>query len=264
MFDIVVIIPPKPIKRSIYKCDKIFHIDYVLELSKTFDSYVIAFISGKITEFHLQSPNETKFVRRIQVDLPNQHKTGGSSAARFGRIRDEKIGAYIKHIVDEMVRLFCPNGVFDYVGLIVAGCGEIKDRVVLEDKFKSFFSKHLIQILTIPEITSQSINETFKSTLAIMTVQDKTESDLIATQIEADLNNPTQIDFYVFGEADVIEYMDRQLLDEVYVGPTYADLIKPYATDKTVVHLMSKSFEQTYGLMGRKYYANLTLSETED
>lgn len=256
MFDTCnVFIPTKPIKRSVYKCDKIFHVDYALELCETFDSYVVAFISGKISEFYLWSPNEIRFIKRIKVDLPNQHKTGGSSAARFGRIRDEKLLAYTKHLVDQLIQLFVPEGKFVHKGLFIAGSGEFKDRIQSEDKFKTFLSKHLIQTLTIPEISDQVIHETFTMIESILVADEISATDNLIKCLEEDFCNPSRMDLYVFGE-EVWEYLSTGQLDMIYVCSECLESLAELITDKIVVNVMDNSFRIKYGeLVGRKYYA---------
>jgi len=256
MFDTCnVFVPPKPILRSLYKCDKVFHVSYALELYESHDYYVIAFISGKLSEFYLRSPNETRLVKRIKVDLPNQHKTGGSSAPRFGRIRDEKIHTYIKLLVDEMVRLFVPDGQFPHLGLFIGGCGEIKDKIQSEDKFKTFLSKHLIRTITIPEISDQAVNEGFRLIDTLIASVELSDTDLLMRQIEENLRNPALVDLYLFGE-EVWSFIVNGELEEVYVTDEYASLIDSQASAKLSVHLMNKAFRTKYGgLVGRRYYS---------
>src|SRR4051812_2352291 len=90
--------PPNPVKSFFYKCDKYFHLDLILLLYAETKSYGIILASGSTTMYWSYATNNTKLLKTIKADLPNKHKTGGQSAQRFERIRDEKINMYVKKI----------------------------------------------------------------------------------------------------------------------------------------------------------------------
>jgi peptide subunit release factor 1 (eRF1) len=243
-------IPPNPIKKFYYKCDKCFHLDDLIELYRTYDTYAIVLISGKRSDIYIHSNNNTQMIKSIKFELPNQHKTGGSSAPRMGRIRDEKINLYIKKLTEIMVSLYIKEGVFQHLGLIIAGPALLKDKIQSEKLFALYFQKHLLKTITTAEIEDNSICQVILSITDI--INDETNSSEL---IETMLNNPEMIDLFVFGEDNVLEAHLQGILVEIFVHETVLNLVVP--NDKTKINIVKDNkFVRKYGhFVGIKYFA---------
>lgn len=99
--------PPLPIKKSLYRCDKIFHIDHILDLYQDQSKWGLIILSGEETSFYTCSVTQKDSSNEItQTILSDQftihrlksHKKGGQSAQRFNRIHDNQVAEYIKKI----------------------------------------------------------------------------------------------------------------------------------------------------------------------
>ena len=226
-----------------------------IKLYEIHDDYAIVLISGKRTEFYLHNINQTKLLKGIDESLPNQHKTGGQSAQRFGRIRDEKIGWYAKKISELMVHYYVKEGQFIYKGLIIAGPAEMKDLVSNQDLFIQFFRKYLLKNMTIPEITDQSINLVVQLSIDVLT-SDVEEKKLIES-FQMILSDPNKIDLIIFGTDEVMKAFENGKLQEIYIADIYNNkqtIIK--SNVKTKIHIIkTPDFISKYGeLLGIKYY----------
>jgi len=247
---------PLPIKKFFYRCDKTFHLDDLLKLYEECDKYAVVLVSGKRTDFYLYSTTQTKLLKSIREDLPSQHKTGGQSAQRFGRIRDEMIGWYVKKIAELMTQYYVKNGIFQYQGLIIAGPAEIKDMVKEEDLFVQNFKKHLLKTLVVSEITDQSITQVIIEAVDVLCgTTEKTQIE----NFEKILNNPKTVDLLLFGTGAVLKAFEMGHLREIYVSDKFHDkdyIIK--TTTKTQIHLVESSeFIKKYGeVVGIKYIAS--------
>ena len=221
------------------------------------DDFAIVLISGKRTEYYLHNVNSTKFLKKIEEDLPNQHKTGGQSAPRFGRIRDEKINWYAKKIVELMVNFYVSEGKFRLKGLVIAGPAEMKDLVSEQDLFIKYFSKNLLKTLTIAEINERSINNVIVMASDVLT-SNLDENNLIK-EFDEKLSVPGQIDLIIFGIKEVIFAFDVGELKEIYVGEksVYKDQIIKSTTKTKIIIIRSTEFISKYGeLVGIKYFVN--------
>jgi peptide subunit release factor 1 (eRF1) len=249
--------PPNPVNKFYYKCDKKFHLEDLLDLYVVYDTYAVLLISGKRTDLYTYSKNNTNLIKSLKLDLPNQHKTGGSSAPRFGRIRDEKINLYMKIICEILCNNLLKDGVFSHLGLIIAGPAQLKDQIQLENLFKIHFEKHLIATFTIPEINDQSIN------CVIELVEKKifgTVDDQITKRFESMLSNPQMIDLFVFGTENVLEQFKSGLLSEIFIQKDYLDLLEP--NSKTIITYIDEFFAKKYGItVGIRYYAEPDIVE---
>jgi len=194
-------------------------------------------------------------LKGIDESLPNQHKTGGQSAPRFGRIREEKIGWYVKKIAEMMVQFYIKDNIFQCKGLIIAGPAQMKDLIQTQDLFLQHFYRHLLQSITIAEITEQSIRQVIAMTANIFT----TDSQEIATirQFDEKLADANQIDLLIFGTDEVLIAFNNGDLREIYVGDksNYLDFIMKSSTKTMIKIIRSTEFTSKYGdLVGIKYY----------
>lgn len=257
--------PPCPVKKFYYKCDRKFHLYDLLKLYETHDNYAIVLVSGKRCEFYTHNQNETVCLKQISEDLPNQHKTGGSSAARFGRIRDQKIDWYAKKIVELMVRFYIKENIFQCKGLIIAGPAQMKDLIQSVDLFEQHFQKHLLKSVAVPEITDQSIHQIIRLSSDIFT-SETCETELI-DQFESKLSDTSQIELLVFGAKMVLMALESGQLKEIYVSDKSAhkkNIIKTNTKTRITI-IKSDGFSSKYGeLVGIKYYANQYDPEMEN
>jgi len=128
MFDVsTIIVPPKPILQTEYKCDKVFHVDNILKLYDEPEMCGLVWVNGQDTEFY--TIDMTSFDSH-KVDTRStrlkKHNKGGQSAARFGRLHQESIVKYLKGIADD-TRVHFDNNVKT---IIIGGNGKKKDQLL--------------------------------------------------------------------------------------------------------------------------------------
>lgn len=255
--------PPNPVPKYYYRCDKTFHLDDLLKLYVVHDTYAIVLISGKRTDIYAYSKNNVKLIKTIECSLPNQHKTGGSSAPRFGRIRDEKINLYVKNIAELMFMKLIKNNVFQHLGLFLAGPGDLKGDVQGNGLFQQHFQKYLLRVITTPEITDKSIN--YVSDIIGEIVYGVTANTKIMDRIDELILDVNKIDLLVFGETFVLEQLKLGTLKEVFVYGKAIELVNDYLDCKTNVTIIENdAFVKKYGSMvGLRYYGDV-LDDVDD
>lgn len=248
--------PPNPVPKFFYRCDRKFHLDDLLNLYKQCDQHAIVLTSGKRTEFHVYSDNNRQLLCTIKDILPNQHNKGGQSAQRFGRIRDEKILVYINKIIDKMTKYYTTDGKFIYKSIIIAGPAEIKQMICSQKIFIKIYQQYLAKIITIPEITDQTIYN------VIDIIKDLNDShrNSIMEKITNMINDPITIDLMVFGTENVHQLYITGQLDKVYVFHDYNDkdaiLNCISKTEKNIFY--SKECKKLYGdLIGIRYFSEI-------
>lgn len=249
--------PPHPVKKFYYRCDRKFHLDDLLKLYEVHDDYAIVLVSGKRTEFYLYNVNCTKFLKGMDESLPNQHKTGGQSAPRFGRIRDEKIGWYAKKIAEMMVQFYIKENVFKCKGLIIAGPAEMKDLVCEHELFIKHFSKYLLKSLKIAEITEQSIHQVVQMAADVLS-NDLEEKELL-NEFESMFTNTSKIDLLLFGTEEVLKAFHLGHLKEIYITDKskHKELVMKSVTKTKIRVIRSPDFFSKYGeLIGIRYFSS--------
>jgi peptide subunit release factor 1 (eRF1) len=93
----------------------------------------VALVSGCKCEFYAISTLDEKYTKNellysFEENLPNKHRRGGQSSARFGRIHDQTVERYAKKIAENITELYKNHSVYK---LILAGPAEIKHKVCL-------------------------------------------------------------------------------------------------------------------------------------
>ena len=108
MFDEKIVFePPKPIKKTEYHCDKRFHVESVVDLFAVPDQCGLIFINGENCELYTVdiSNRDRKRTGNAHTRL-KQHKKGGQSAQRFGRLHDSQVTMYLKEIAEYARQVF--------------------------------------------------------------------------------------------------------------------------------------------------------------
>ena len=121
--------PKRPIRCNNYVCDKTFQLDEFQKLQDdeaTEQTFGIAFINGRTSEFYLVSDLQVRLLGIITTTTMNHHRRGGSSSARIARLRENKIDHNVAYIADEVEKHF------NKIPLLVGGCAEIRLQVVPE------------------------------------------------------------------------------------------------------------------------------------
>lgn len=135
-----VINPNSAISKKQYICDSFFHIDHLEEHLLEKKAYgLITMDSGYATIATLQG-NRLKILKGMQSQVPKKHKAGGQSAARFGRIRLNKLVEFLKRVAETAKTLFIEDSNIEIEGLIIGGPGLMKNRLIeenyLDNRFK--------------------------------------------------------------------------------------------------------------------------------
>jgi peptide chain release factor subunit 1 len=255
--------PPNPIKHFFYRCDRKFYIDEILSLYSKLDTFAVMLISGKQVKFYSWNENETKLLKSYTEDLPNQHKTGGQSAQRFERIRDERILWYCRKAIEYIQLLFTKQGVFQFKGLIIGGPAGIKEKIIKDDSF--IWTTNLCKVITTTEISETTISFVINNSLDVIN-GNKRERNEIDKLLEM-INKTDQIDLIVFGKEKVIELFKKGELSKIYVS-VESDLKKIVQSieSKTIIVLIKDTiFYKNYGdCVGIKYYNDQNFADHTD
>ena len=161
----IIIYPPKKITCSFYKCDNKFHLNLVLNMyDENVNNYGIALLSGKEYRCYVLSLSscyqDLKLVASGETKLQKKHKKGGSSQNRYLHTQQDKKELYIKKLAEVLRSSYMKenNTILSIKGILIAGCGSIKNQVMNSDIFKQYFSDAVIGVINTEEINDSTIN----------------------------------------------------------------------------------------------------------
>jgi peptide subunit release factor 1 (eRF1) len=112
-------------------CDSRFHVEPIEDLfegSKT--SYGVIMVHGEEAKFYtLDEHKRSKLLKKIVKKIPNNHRRGGQSQARIGRLRDEHIQRYMTMVEETAKTCYTSQGVTIIKRLILSGPSFKKEKV---------------------------------------------------------------------------------------------------------------------------------------
>ena len=141
--------PPKIMKRGLYYCDSIFHIELLNEMLLDSPKYGFIILNGNGCLFASVQGDQKKILTKYTVNLPKKHNKGGQSAQRYGRIRLESRHQYLKKCAELSVSHFINENVCNVKGIILAGSSEFKNTFATLDFLDQRLREKIINIIDI-------------------------------------------------------------------------------------------------------------------
>ena len=210
MFDEVTMIePPKPILRTEYKCDKIFHVRSILRLYDQPELCGLVWVNGQNTSFYtidMTSFNSQKISNRST--RLKKHNKGGQSAARFGRLHQESVTRYLKGVSSDTREYFGSDNIKT---IIIGGHGKKKDQLI--PYLGSDISTKIIGTIVLTEKdTIPEIYKKMKTCYIEYQIRSEEKSlSYFADQIENDTNKA------IYGIEIVKKYLKNGYLERLYI-----------------------------------------------
>jgi len=216
----------RPLNKCDYICDNIFHVDYLLNQYEPEVVAGIVIISG--SESLTYSVTKTKdyydaqIIKRKTVELQKRQGRGGSSAARIGRIRDEKEDKYVREVATMIVNSFMKenNTKCNCIGLIICGPSELKHKVMKEDIFLQYFSNKVMKIMDCEMYDGviHKLIENSKDVICSYSDNVYGEQFEIIKKLIRDVD-----DKLVFGINNVAEELENCMLEYLYIDNSFKE-----------------------------------------
>lgn len=141
--------PPLPLNVRIYRCDKEFVLEPLQDMIESKEMYGLVVMDRREANIAMLKGKSIIPMANTHSFVPGKFKTGGQSAARFARIRENMANDFYKKIAEYMKEQFLPI-IGDIRGIIVGGPGPTKysfvDSGYITDQVKQ-------RIISIQDIT---------------------------------------------------------------------------------------------------------------
>ena len=206
------IVPPNPVDKFYYKCDRYFHLEQYDKLFEQKPMGYVIFIDGNECIIYQFNGIWTR-LKYFDALLVKRQRKGGQSSVRFSRLAEESRMHYITHIVDEVNAFITDTKSINYV----FGGEELKNMFLsnsdLKPKFKTESLYHTFNRDTIYEpyfltimnkVNNDDIN---KITQQIVTFID-TEPDFLLFSLDEIMINIQQIEFVL-----IVSHSMRQVAE---------------------------------------------------
>lgn len=136
--------PFKALKVRIYRCDKEFVIEPLVEMLSIQEIYGLLAIDRQEATIGVLEGKKIDVLRKIESSVPGKYKAGGQSAQRFERIREDMAKAFFKQVAEGMKEIF-----FDMPklkGILIGGPMPTKDEFVRDGDLPTKLKEKIIAV----------------------------------------------------------------------------------------------------------------------
>ena len=141
--------PFKPIHKSLYLCDNKFHTDILAQLLDKSELYGFIIMDGNGCLYATLEGDNKTILRKFKVELPKKHSSGGQSALRFSRLRDEARYNYLKKCAEIAIECFITDNKCNVKCIIVAGSAQFKEVLVDSNIFSPILKVKILKVYDI-------------------------------------------------------------------------------------------------------------------
>lgn len=237
-FIVETIVPPLPITRKLYRCDKLFATDALWALYETHKQIGIVIVGGDMAEIWIQE--HTRYVRVSETSMHRQkaQKKGGQSALRISRLRTEQIDGFVNKVIDMTIRAFPVDKIKD---IVVAGHSELFERVAAAPGI----APRVKQIIRSDQL------ELARITPKITITAGATEAATLAERLFNDLDTDSPL--IIYGLDRIKKAIADKIVDKIVITSAIVDefdtvdaIVELDTTIGTRLHLMGGVLAKTY------------------
>lgn len=212
--------PPNPINVRIYRCDKEFVLDPLLEQVEHKETYGLVVMDRREATLALLKGKTIVPIISTHSNVPGKYKAGGQSAARFGRIRENMAYDFYKRVADYMKEQFLPI-VGDIKGIIIGGPGPSKNEMYDSDYITDQVKKKVIAIKDITYTDSFGLTELVDKSQDVL-AGEEIGDEKAAMQKFFNLLNKKPL-MAAYGPTDVKKKLALGAVDTLLVSEEYGD-----------------------------------------
>ena len=190
---------PKPINKSLYMCDKMFHTEHLLTLFNDDDIYGYIIVDGNGYLFGTLAGTYRRVILKATVDLPKKHNKGGQSSVRFGRIREEKRQNYVRKVAEEANRVFLEMSKnSNFKGLIIAGSADFKNVLFASEILDPRIKNLVLRVIDVSYGGDNGFQHAIRQSAQIITNSKFTEETIAIEEFMEEIRKDSGL--FCFGE----------------------------------------------------------------
>ena len=201
--------PPEPIHVYFYRCDNRFHTEPLLEIMREKETYGILVVDSNDSVLATLHGRRMEVLKEYHSGVGGKHKTGGQSARRFERIREQALNDYFKRVGSHA------NGIFSQIpdlrGIIIGGPGATKYEFSEGEYLNYILKQKIIGVVDTSYVGANGVEEVVaKSPEILRGVRYSDEKRAVQNflyQIGHDTGQG------VYGETEVRKYLKLGIVD---------------------------------------------------
>ncbi|MFH1770516.1 MAG: peptide chain release factor aRF-1 [archaeon] len=214
--------PPVPLKQRLYRCDKAFVLDPLIEQADDKSVYGLVVMDKREGNIALLKGKIIIPLNKAHSAVPGKTRAGGQSAPRFERLRDGAAKEFYKKIAMMMQAEFLQN--HDLKGIIIGGPGHTKNEFAdgnyINDQLKR-------KILGLKDLS-------YTGEFGLQELLDKSD-DILAEEDVAQEKHIMQKFFNLLAtKQGMTNYGEKEVMNDIKMGVAETVLISENVSDETI------------------------------
>jgi len=136
--------PPEKLTVKIYRCDQVFVLDPLKEMTREREVYGLIVLDAREANVGLLKGKAIESLKHLDSTVPSKTVKGGMSQARYDRLREDAMNDFFTKVGEVVSQALLQQQ--DLRGIIVGGPGPTKEKFVKGDYLHYELKKKLIGI----------------------------------------------------------------------------------------------------------------------
>src|SRR3989338_5138256 len=206
--------PPIPLKTRIYRCDKEFVLDILMDMLEAKEVYGLVVMDRRDANIALLKGKTIVPIVKTHSEVPGKFKAGGQSAQRFHRLIEGAAKDHYKKVAEYMKEAFL--NMEGLKGIIVGGPGPTKYDLVEGGFITNEVKKKIIAIKDLSYTGEFGLEELLEKSLDVLAQEDVSEEKKIVGKFLEML--ATKQNMVAYGEADVMKKVKMGVVDTLLLS----------------------------------------------
>ena len=240
--------PPIPLKTRIYRCDKEFVLDILMDMLEAKEVFGLVVMDRRDANNALLKGKTIIPLVKTHSEVPGNFNAGGQSAMRFSRLVEGAAKDHYKKVAEYMKETFL--GMEGLKGIIVGGPGPTKYDFVEGGFITNEVRKKIIAIRDLSYTEEFGLEELLEKSQDVLAAEDVTEEKKIVNRFLEML--ATKQKMVSYGEHDVMSKIKMGVVDIVLLSEDLSDekieefeaAAKPVGTEIRIISTQTREGAQ--------------------
>ncbi|MBU2639711.1 MAG: peptide chain release factor aRF-1 [Nanoarchaeota archaeon] len=211
--------PPQPVRTRVYRCDQTFLLEPLEEQLEHTDVFGLIVLDKRESTIGLLKGSAIITLANLTSGVPGKYKTGGQSAQRFARLREEAAHEFYKRIAAVANKEFLGNK--QLKGLLVGGPGPTKHEFVDGDYLNNEIKPKILGIADITYTDEFGLQDLVDKSKEFISQQARTkELEILKKFFETLGKEPGKI---VYGETETVKALNNGVVDTLILSEDIED-----------------------------------------
>ncbi|MBW2980540.1 peptide chain release factor aRF-1 [Candidatus Woesearchaeota archaeon] len=225
--------PPVPLKTRIYRCDKEFVLDLLIDMLEVKEVYGLVVIDMRDANIAFLKGKTIIPLLKTHSEVPGKFKAGGQSAARFARNRELAAKGHYRKVSEYMKEQFL--GLKGLKGIIVGGPGPTKHDFIELGNVPTELKKKIIAVKDL----------SYTGDFGLQELVDKSQDVLAQEEIAGEKKIMSRFFDLLSKQPGIVSYGEAEVMKNLKLGAVDTLLLSEDLEDEKI-----DGFEKEAGVVG--------------